>query len=217
VEEGRSGRHRRPKERKALRFGRPHQSRPKTYTLNIVEGVTKGERFEARDVQLSAQVGGEYQSKEIKEDIHPSPVIEAAKAKRFVSTALKLSVLIGPEATNAFLQLDEDMQRVATVESARGIVTQQEENLFRVESSHGIVTRQEEDLVGVDEQHDVVTKEEMNVVGVAGASKLGLVGESEGEVVRQDSLRVALVGPNNEKIPLEAPENACGRNRTRGS
>jgi hypothetical protein len=65
----------------------------------------EGEPSGARDFQPSAQVGGEYQSKEIKEDILPSPVTEAAKAERFVSTALELSVLIGPEATNAFLQL----------------------------------------------------------------------------------------------------------------
>jgi hypothetical protein len=105
VEEGRSGRHRRSKERKALRVGRPHRSRPKTYTLNVVNGGTEGEPSEARDVQPLAQVGGEYQSEEIKEDILPSPVTKAAKAERFVSTALELSVLIGPEATNAFLQL----------------------------------------------------------------------------------------------------------------
>jgi hypothetical protein len=86
-----------------LRVGRPHRSRPKTYTLNVVEGRMEGEPSEARDVQLSAQVGGEYQSEEIKEYIHLSPVTEAAKAKRFASTALKFFVLIGPEATNIFL------------------------------------------------------------------------------------------------------------------
>jgi hypothetical protein len=110
-------------------------------------------------------------------------VTEAAKAERFVSTALELSVLIGPEATNAILQLGRDMQGRAVVKYPRGIVTQQEENLFRVESSRGIVTRQEEDLVGVHERRGVVTEEEMNVVGVADASELGLVGESKGEVV----------------------------------
>jgi hypothetical protein len=131
----------------------------------------------------SAQVGGEYQSEEIKEDILPSPVTEAAEAKRFISTALKLSVLIGPEATNAFFQLGGDMQGGAVVESPRGLVKQQEENLFRVVSPRGVVTRQEEDLVGVHERCGIVTKEEMNVVEVADASKLGLVRESEGEVV----------------------------------
>jgi hypothetical protein len=79
-----------------LSVGRPHRSRPKTYTLNVVKGVTEGEPSEAWDVQPLAQVGGEYQSKEIKEDIHPSPASEAAKVERFVSTAVELSVLIGP-------------------------------------------------------------------------------------------------------------------------
>jgi hypothetical protein len=90
VEEGRSARHQRSKERKALGGGRPHRSRPKTYTLNVVEGEIEGEPSRARDFQPSAQVGGEYQSEEIKEDILPSPVTEAAEAKRFVSSALVL-------------------------------------------------------------------------------------------------------------------------------
>jgi hypothetical protein len=93
------------------------------------------------------------------------------------------------------------------VESPRGIVTQQQENLFRVESPRNIVTRQEEDLVGVDKPCGIVTEQDMNMVGVAGASELGLVGELEEEVVCQDNLRVALVRPNNEAIPLEASEN----------
>jgi hypothetical protein len=109
VKEGRSGRHRWSKERKSLHVGRPHRSRPKTYTLNVVEGVTEEEPSEARDVQPLAQVGGEYQSKEIKEDIQPSPMTEAAKAERFISTALELSMLISPYGTNVFLQLEGDM------------------------------------------------------------------------------------------------------------
>jgi hypothetical protein len=109
MEERRSARHQRSKERNALRVGRPHRSRPKTYILNVVDGRTEGEPSEARDVQPSAQVEGEYQSKEIKEDILPSSMTEAAKAERFIFTALKLCVLIGPKATNAFLQLRGDM------------------------------------------------------------------------------------------------------------
>jgi hypothetical protein len=51
-----------------------------------------------------------------------------------------------------------------------------------MESLGGVVTRQEEDLIEVDKRCGVVTKEEMNVVVVVGASELGLVGESKGEV-----------------------------------
>jgi hypothetical protein len=47
-----------------------------------------------------------------------------------------------------------------------------------MESPRGVVTQQEEDLVGVHNRRGIVTKEDMNVVRVAGASKLGLVGES---------------------------------------
>jgi hypothetical protein len=57
-----------------------------------------------------------------------------------------------------------------------------------VESPRGVVIRQEKDLVGVHERHGIVIEVEMNVVGGAGASKLGLVGESEREVVCQDNL-----------------------------
>jgi hypothetical protein len=123
MEEGRSGRHQRLKERKTLHARRPYRSRPKTYTLNVVEGGTEGEPSEARDVQPLAQVGGEYQSEEIKKNIHPSPVTEATKAERFVSTPLELSMLIGPKAINAFLELQGDMRGVAAVESPRDVVS----------------------------------------------------------------------------------------------
>jgi hypothetical protein len=81
VEEGQSGRHRRSKERKPLRVGRPYRSRPKTYTLIVVEGVMKGEPSEARDVQLSAQVGGEYQLERSRRTSTPHPRLKLPKQK----------------------------------------------------------------------------------------------------------------------------------------
>jgi hypothetical protein len=58
VEEGRSGHHQRGKDRKVQSVGKPHHSSRKTYTLNVVEGVTPGESSQARDVLPLAHLGG---------------------------------------------------------------------------------------------------------------------------------------------------------------